>query len=115
MRLGALRKLQRHLSYATPLCVLLFGGLHAWLAGFSANVMLAVGTLLFFATFLGISLYKRSRGQETKFFTVRALVDADESLDDPVEFLSLDFLFALISVVFVAVAALLPYLASSLR
>jgi hypothetical protein len=110
MRLGTLRRLQHHLAFVAPACVLLIGGIHAWFAAFSLNVLADVGVLFYATVTLGIALYRRSNGKEATWVTSHEREDLTESADDLVDPFSLDSLFALVAIAFVGFAAALPIL-----
>jgi hypothetical protein len=110
MHVRTLRALQRRLAFATPLAIAVFGLANAWLEGFPRQQVLAVAGLLFFGLTLAVSLYKRSRNQETAWLSVRVLPDPPGAEDEPVNPMSPDFLFVVGAGVFILMALLLPYL-----
>jgi hypothetical protein len=105
-----LRILQRQLAFVMPAVIALFGLAYAWSAGFPSQVLLAAGGLFVFGVTLAVSLYKRSRNHETAWFSVRVRPDPPGAEDEPVNPMSVDFLFVVGAFAFMLMALLLPYM-----
>jgi hypothetical protein len=110
VQVETLRQVQRRLAFLMPPAIALFGLGHAWRNSFSTPYLTAACGLLVFGLTLAVSLYKRSKNQETAWATARVLPDPPGAEHEPVNPLSPDFLFVVGAIVLVLLAFFLPYL-----
>jgi hypothetical protein len=110
MRISTMRKTQRMVAFAVPICVASAGVWHSINVEFSSRTVLANVFLFVLVITISVTLFKRSKGLESAWVGARAVVEPSEMAEGSVDFLhSFDVVLILAALAFGAISIFYPY------